>query len=593
MTAAIERGKLDAAKRIERRLAGEAKIAMREIERLEGLSVRAKKLLASQTYRDAQSTVQAEAITAAAAGLADVAAAQQRAADRAARTMNAEAKRLYGAADKAYAAAGREQNALVGLLGKLEGDAQYLAGAAIDASHKAVAAEHAAKLLQSTHLQKQMVDLLRGQLGARGFKEILESGVVAPEAVADWLGGMSRILANPKGLVAFHDKFVRLWKAMAISSPGFLIRNSLGAAMNMYADDVSLSNVARFGKAWRDLRAGRQTADSRLVQQLIDVNVMSGGQTGFEVRKALRGERTWNPLKPEFRGYQAIGDKNQSVENFVRGAHGFDRLLKGGTIDDAIDTVFKYHFNYSNLSDFEQRYVKRISPFWTWTSRNLPLQLELLISKPRVFKRYLDVQRNIELLSSEQDIVPGYFAGLGAIRLPFGGDGNRPYLTPDLPFLSAARITDEVTNPKALLQDQVSGFIPNVKLPIELWAGKQFFKDIPFNPHLREAPRSWGFLMPALAGVGLARKHKDGGWMIRDNTAYTIENLLPILGRMRRLLPSDERHQQRGLTTWLSFALGTGVRTNTWDEQRNELYRRNDRVKNIVRDLKDTGRLAS
>ena len=51
--------------------------------------------------------------------------------------------------------------------------------------------------------------------------------------------------------------------------------------------------------------------------------------------------------------------------------------------DSALHTK-KYMFDYSDLSKFEQK-LKIIFPFYTWTRKNLPLQLESIITQPHKF----------------------------------------------------------------------------------------------------------------------------------------------------------------------------------------------------------------
>ena len=56
-----------------------------------------------------------------------------------------------------------------------------------------------------------------------------------------------------------------------------------------------------------------------------------------------------------------------------------------------------------------------------------------------------------------------------------------------------------------------------------------------------------------------------------DSNLNAVATMLPTLSDMRRLFPSEERYQQRTLSTWLSFTFGLGVRTNTLWEQDNVL----------------------
>jgi len=43
--------------------------------------------------------------------------------------------------------------------------------------------------------------------------------------------------------------------------------------------------------------------------------------------------------------------------------------------------VNRYHFDYSDLSKFDEK-AKQIVPFWIWSTRNIPLQVANQWSRP-------------------------------------------------------------------------------------------------------------------------------------------------------------------------------------------------------------------
>jgi len=68
--------------------------------------------------------------------------------------------------------------------------------------------------------------------------------------------------------------------------------------------------------------------------------------------------------------------------------------------------------------------------------------------------------------------------------------------------------------------------------------------------------------------MDMAHKNEAGIWLMRDYDLHSMASLLPTFADARRLFPSEERYQQRILSTWMSFVFGLGLRTNTKDEQR-------------------------
>src|SRR4051812_34411017 len=111
--------------------------------------------------------------------------------------------------------------------------------------------------------------------------------------------------------------------------------------------------------------------------------------------------------------YKASGN----VEHKLRGSLAFDTALKGGDQASVIENVWKYHFNYDDLSQFEKGAMKRISPFYTWTRKNLPLQMEMVFRNPKQYARVGYVQDNIEGMTPPEGLVPAWFADQSAIRL--------------------------------------------------------------------------------------------------------------------------------------------------------------------------------
>ena len=74
-----------------------------------------------------------------------------------------------------------------------------------------------------------------------------------------------------------------------------------------------------------------------------------------------------------------------------------------------------------------------------------------------------------------------------------------------------------------------------------------------------------------LLGAGIYKQAPNGKVMVRDYDMNMLMTMLPILGDVRRLLPDEERYQDRVLSTYLSYFTGIGLRTNTKEEQRRTL----------------------
>lgn len=219
--------------------------------------------------------------------------------------------------------------------------------------------------------------------------------------------------------------------------------------------------------------------------------------------------------------------------------------------------------------------MKRLIPFYTWSRKNFPLQLEHMVRKPGKYTRYLHAKRNLELGTEDDGLRPSFFDDIMAIRTGLTAPGGavnvdgKPasmYATPDLPF---TRLT-ETFNTDILL----SQLTPIIKTPMEVNAGKQFFSGIPFRKDLEQAPDGplWAPILGVLElaggqfGLPKVERHADGTYMMNEADIYKIEQFLPVLNRSRRLASSEPRMQDRKLTNWLSF-VGLNARTNSEREQ--------------------------
>lgn len=429
------------------------------------------------------------------------------------------------------------------------------------------------KKLGNAEVEYKVRNLLR-----EGMKEF-GPNTQASELVVDALSAATK-LDTPEGLAPFvraWDGFTNLWKGYATLTPGFHSRNFMGGVFNNWLAGVELGRQRQFTQAYvRYTRTGSHGLTGKAADafdRLAEAGILSGGQTVAEVeRKVGQLGRSFNPLSTGNVLTQGSRGVGEHVENSLRGALAWDVILKGGSEQDAINAVYKYHFDYEDLSAFERSVVRRVVPFYTWTRKNLPLMLEEMVRQPGKFATVYKAKQELELGTSPEGIVPGYFGDNLAVHLPFkvpGQPGGEQYLLPDLPF----RDLTKTVNPANLL-----GMTnPLIKTPLEMKFGKQVFNGAPIDKGYQEAPavlKAVPGVLPALKLFGKVKTNSSGKPMVRGTDLYLLEQALPIFGRARRLFPSEEKYSQRVATTWLGFIFGAGVRTNTDTEQRNELMRR-------------------
>lgn len=476
-------------------------------------------------------------------------------------------------------------NAGLAKVAELEGTAQASEAAAVAAGDTATKMlDKAGKIVTLKHSEKAAIS----DMVEHGLKQVTEGRWAEPWVADAALQVQQFMQPDEVGrLLKTADKVLARWKAYSLLSPGFHIRNFIGGTFNNALAGVKSEMYFRYARAAKAFaNGGIEAVDESLregYQAMLDHGVIGAGNVRdlADVAPELgRGQagllgsdlRKYDPTALDNAVLAKNRDIGESVENHLRGTLFLDQWLKNGNVDQALEAVAKYHFDYGMLAPWEQKYARRVIPFYTWSRKNFPLQIEYMLRKPGAYTRYLHAKRNVELGVPEDDVVPQYYSDLLAIRTPFtSGKGDRMYFTPDLPFRDLA---------EQFNVDRTLGQLnPLLKVPLETSGNKQFYSGLPFKEGMQEAPKTWGPLLAVLAPMGgkfgLPKVKRSGGkFFIGDKDAYKIEQTLPLLGRMRRALPSEERYQSRAVTTYLSLIGGIGARTLDNGQKFGELSRR-------------------
>lgn len=482
---------------------------------------------------------------------------------------------------------------------------------------KPITTDEWSKLLTDEKFSQRLVEMFNTQYGQ------FSDGLIARDSIIDALHAGDK-LADPTDVSKLKQSFDYahgLWKGYAVLTPGFHARNFYGGVFNNWLAGVTPTSYLKFRKldaAWRKAtKAGKALTgeDAAIMEKVLATGALAEANFATEVarRETLTGlghAQRANPFSRQFEPLQVNRFAGAKVEELLRGTLAYDVIVKGGTVDDALRAVHKFHFDYEDLSHFEKNVMKRVVPFYTWTRNNLPLQLEMMAKQPGKFADYMHVVRNVSADNDDSTVIPSYYSELGAFRPenpitgePLSMGGESVYLMPDLPLrdLSEFFRPDEIV--REARQGDVRGTIdaglqfaeqsasslnPFLKAGIESFAGKSLFKGIPLDEDYSRAPDTWTHvpgLLETMDVLGLAEHTVDGGWVMKGRHAQLLEGLVPPLGRLRRAIPSEERYQSRHTSSLLSLLIGASIRVATVDEQRNEFYRRNDIVQQLLKEL--------
>jgi len=168
---------------------------------------------------------------------------------------------------------------------------------------------------------------------------------------------------------------------------------------------------------------------------------------------------------------RAIGE---TIEDHAKLAHFIDMRKKGMSAEAAADSVRKYLFDYSDISDFERQAMKTLMPFYTWSRKNIPLQVEKLITQPEKIARLGKIKAEIEgqfdrSVKPPEMLIPKWMKD----KLPVYMGGNQKVAKYSMlgGYVPSADLGNALTPLKTAL-NLVSPF---VKVPLELDSNYSFF----------------------------------------------------------------------------------------------------------------------
>lgn len=306
-----------------------------------------------------------------------------------------------------------------------------------------------------------------------GWAALPNTGIAVPNEINDALTRIMH-LDDPKRWSEFWkawDAYGDLFKAYATLTPRFHIRNALSSTLMNYADGVSTRDMTDGVKYWRmfkeDPNGWLKKVPAAQRQEVADAVLGVFGSGGGRYSEFTIGGK----FGTRNRVVAASKDIGTSVEGSVRLGMALNTIRGGGSINEAAARITRIHFNYSQLSTADQ-YVRKIIPFWTFMSRNIPLQMQQMWLKPRVYQMYASAVRNFAG-ESTGEITPSWYQETGMFKSPVGSG----YIKPDLAWTALPNQFQQATTASGLLAQTN----PAVRVPLEVLAGKKFFTGAPLK----------------------------------------------------------------------------------------------------------------
>lgn len=330
-----------------------------------------------------------------------------------------------------------------------------------------------------------------------------------PPQIGKVLNQQYQLLKSPaktSEVIKMYDEVQNWWKKYSLASrPAWHSRNAIGNFWNNYfiggvRNPIVYGQAAAVQKAMQankgavverlDLLTGADRIDPSVIvgktgltreqiwNEAVKRGVYESGLYGQDLGQAAITSSNI-PLSTEWSVINKAFAAGKTVENNARLALFIDQLNKGKSLDDAGDMVRKTLFDYSDLSEFEKRYAKRIMPFYTWSRKNIPAQLEAAMKHPDRAQKLNILVGNMQngVQSIDENDVEQWAKNQFPIFLnEKDSDKYYTFVTAMsyLPTAELERVFQDPEEIKKMMGDMTS---PVLKVPFELFANYNLFRD--------------------------------------------------------------------------------------------------------------------
>lgn len=400
-------------------------------------------------------------------------------------------------------------------------------------------------------------------------------GFMQPEAVSKLMGAF--------------DLMQGYFKAGVLAWPARYVRDlTSGQAMNVLTGNFSLSafdDALRLIKGGgsktamempyvqailkqRGLPATPENATSVLKEVLASVEATTGSQRGLDALKTppkggfsggaheflreLPGQEpqtlksiatagsSWSPLNvkgvagnvtTEFRPFAISEEAGRYTDALNRVVPVIEQLRKGATPEYAkqVSDAIQVSYNPRSYTKFEKTFLKRMFPFYSYSSRMIPEVLKQIAERPG--GRLATLIKASNSVRSDESFVPPY-VGEG-LAIPWPGNPNRFVSQFGLPTDQISDIMAVGRNPaqtiRRNMQKLASQMTPAVKLPIELATGTNLYTGRPLE-ETYQFPFSDPVLNELVSNSPLARVSKGVRTLGDDRKELPIKALNLLTG---------------------------------------------------------------
>jgi len=312
---------------------------------------------------------------------------------------------------------------------------------------------------------------------------------------------------------------------------------------------------------------------------------------------------------------RSLNNMAQSSEIYLRLGAFIDGFEKYKNFESAMANVHLLHFNYQDLSNFEQ-WVRRFVPFYTWSRNNVPAQMRALAMQPGKIQRAFYANQEFQnAFGVEEDeswmnqVLPEYLTisdGF-ASRFKFGSNNIGFFLR--LPYEDINKLFQVKGGVPLLRGRELANMVGPFTTPLEIASGVDLATGAPFSPSGTAVPEYYN-LLRFIPGSNI---YRDAEGQLRASGAIAkgVQDIFPTLGVAERAVSGatvipralgvevpeqliSKAQQERSLTdllnvTGIAPAFGVSAVTLTPRSFAGELRGRTERQRGLINRLAASG----
>jgi len=417
------------------------------------------------------------------------------------------------------------------------------------------------RVIQIADHEEKRGEIIRAYDKVQGMiKKLLTLPVPAfhiRNSFGDFMTGTADNVFGPRGMASYQQALRTLTGLRTAGAPGSVLHGALvtgvdpltAAAPNPVEALQRLlettpkapgagRRVMRAPKDWPDAPGGYLT-DAQLWAAYNHAGLNQGFVLGDLGQEAAIHPNALRPMAALHTSMDKLMGASAARENFFRLAHFIDRLKRSkaptlaAAAEEAAYYVRKFHFDYTNVTPFEQTVLARVIPFYKWQRFATPLMLQLFFAKPGVILNWQRAQAGISamagfgptdenMLPTADEILPQYFTDAMMYPIYTSARGNNVYMNPGIPSTQVPTSTLGLSgaNPSGVgggaFSNAMSSVSPLIATPFELATGRRLFGggQIPTGAVLPYLAGRFGGPIPSLQ---MAAGRQDA-----DTRAYSL-----------------------------------------------------------------------